>query len=116
MLDALAAHDWPGNARELRNAVQRAYILQDGPIGPQALADTVLRRPARQDADTLAFPVGTPLECVQRELILATLARAGGDKRRAARTLAISLKTLYNRLNAYGVGAGADPEKNTATL
>ncbi|MEB2661264.1 sigma-54 dependent transcriptional regulator [Bordetella parapertussis] len=112
MLDALAAHDWPGNARELRNAVQRAYILQDGPIGPQALADTVLRRPARQDADTLAFPVGTPLECVQRELILATLARAGGDKRRAARTLAISLKTLYNRLNAYGVGAGADPEKN----
>jgi DNA-binding NtrC family response regulator len=45
--------------------------------------------------------VGRSLEESERELILATLAQCGGDKKKAARILGISLKTLYNRLHVY---------------
>jgi DNA-binding NtrC family response regulator len=101
-LDALRAHRWPGNVRELRNAVQRAFILADRQIG--IAADSLgPRADARRIRDgSLSFGVGTALADAQREIILATLEHFGGDKRRAARALGISLKTLYNRLEAYG--------------
>lgn len=70
------------------------------------------RHPASQTPESpgsepLAAPeiqvrVGTRLWHMQRELILATLGHLSGDKRAAARTLGISLKTLYNRLGTYG--------------
>ncbi|MNX99861.1 Bacterial regulatory protein, Fis family [compost metagenome] len=50
---------------------------------------------------TLNVPVGMPLGRAQREFILATLAHHAGDKRLAAETLGVSLKTLYNRLDVY---------------
>ena len=50
---------------------------------------------------SLNFPVGMPLVRAQREFILATLAHHAGDKRLAAETLGVSLKTLYNRLDVY---------------
>lgn len=55
-------------------------------------------------APTVEVSVGTRLWHMQRELILATLTHLSGDKRTAARTLGISLKTLYNRLASYGDG------------
>ncbi|MBK7368941.1 MAG: helix-turn-helix domain-containing protein [Candidatus Eisenbacteria bacterium] len=45
--------------------------------------------------------MGDSLEATERRLILATLAQCGGDKKRAAKILGISLKTLYNRLHLY---------------
>lgn len=101
MLDAILRHDWPGNVRELRNAVQRAFILADTQLDTDLLA----RAPAGQRTEVrdgaLTFPVGMPLGCAQREFILATLAHHAGDKRLAADTLGVSLKTLYNRLDVY---------------
>lgn len=58
--------------------------------------------PAR--VPSIEVGVGTRLWHMQRELILATLSHLSGDKRVAARTLGISLKTLYNRLASYGDG------------
>ncbi len=106
MQDAIAQHDWPGNVRELRNTVQRAYILADAELDASALARArdVPRGELRDG--TLCLPVGMPLERAQREYILATLAHHEGDKRLAAQTLGISLKTLYNRLDAYGLDVG----------
>lgn len=52
-------------------------------------------------SDRITVPVGTRLAEAQRALILATLKYADGDKRRTARLLGISLKTLYNRLELY---------------
>ncbi|CUK18278.1 Transcriptional regulatory protein ZraR [Achromobacter sp. 2789STDY5608615] len=106
MLQAIGRHDWPGNVRELRNAVQRAYILGDDEL------DTELPRPraaphAEFKDGSLNFPVGTALGNAQRDFILATLAHHGGDKRLAAETLGVSLKTLYNRLDVYEKDPGA---------
>ncbi|MCY1507810.1 Transcriptional regulatory protein ZraR [compost metagenome] len=101
MLEAMALHDWPGNVRELRNAVQRAYIMADDELDAVMLARGRSERRAEMREGALNLPIGTPLLRAQREFILATLAHYAGDKRMAAEALGVSLKTLYNRLDAY---------------
>jgi len=101
MLEAISLHDWPGNVRELRNAVQRAFILADGELDTE-----LLLRPREAPQPTmcdgaLTLPIGMSLGKAQRAFILATLAHHAGDKRMAAETLGLSLKTLYNRLEDY---------------
>ncbi|WP_255469054.1 sigma-54-dependent Fis family transcriptional regulator [Achromobacter sp. UMC46] len=101
MLDAILQHDWPGNVRELRNVVQRAFILSDTQLDTDLLARVPARQRTEMRDGALSFPVGMPLGRAQREFILATLAHHDGDKRLAADTLGVSLKTLYNRLDVY---------------
>ena len=89
--------------RELSNVVQRAYILADD----EAPADLLLppkEAPAPESSQVLQIRVGTSIDRVEQRLILATLELTGGDKKRAAEILCISLKTLYNRLNVYDAG------------
>ncbi|MDQ8032876.1 MAG: sigma-54 dependent transcriptional regulator [Bordetella sp.] len=100
MLEALQRYDWPGNVRELKNIVQRAYIMADEEIGPEMAPRAAA--PLADASDQLDFAVGTALADAQRSLILATLRQCGNDKQRAAQALGISVKTLYNRLAAYG--------------
>ncbi|MBI3767045.1 MAG: sigma-54-dependent Fis family transcriptional regulator [Deltaproteobacteria bacterium] len=97
----LREHPWPGKVRELKNAVQRAFILADDEIDSQCLHDLFqLEIRTRSDAK-LEVPVGSSIADAERHLILATLERFGGDKEKAVEVLGISLKTLYNRLNEY---------------
>lgn len=58
-------------------------------------------RPLTPAPIALRIPVGTNLADVERWMIFATLQKCGGNKTRAAALLGVSLKTLYNRLNAY---------------
>jgi DNA-binding NtrC family response regulator len=97
-VERLAAHDWPGNVRELKNVVHRAFIMASSEIGVEALP---LGAPEESPGSGLVVNVGTPIAEAERRLILATLENCGGDKKKAAEVLQISLKTLYNRLNAY---------------
>jgi DNA-binding NtrC family response regulator len=94
---------WPGNVRELKNVIERAYILADEEIEPGHIPTDVgvpeVELPEQSAAPPLK--VGTSLADAERRLIMATLTHFAGDKRRAAETLGISLKTLYNRLNSY---------------
>ncbi len=101
-LSALHQHPWPGNVRELRNAVQRGYILGEKTV-ELAMPLASLRNPARPSVKEgmLNVSVGVTLAEVQRVMILATLEHFQGDKRQAAKTLGVSLKTLYNRLDLY---------------
>jgi DNA-binding NtrC family response regulator len=99
-------HAWPGNVRELKNVVQRAYIMAEGEIGPEllpGLANAPLPRPSGLDSNGsfIRVKVGSSIADAERQLITATLEDCAGDKRQAAEVLGISLKTLYNRLNAY---------------
>ena len=94
---------WPGNVRQLKNVVERSWILADDTIGPDSLPKVEgLAQGVEGDPDAaLTIRVGESIEEVERRLILATLDRLEGDKKAAAKMLGISVKTLYNRLNVY---------------
>jgi len=112
--DALAAleeHRWPGNIRELRNVVQRSYIMADRVITRAELPQDVIH-PAdrvRRHRRTLTVEVGASVAEVERNLIVATLEQCGGRKEKAANILGVSLKTLYNRLKQYEQADGSQP-------
>ena len=106
-LVTIRTHQWPGNVRELKNAVQRAFIMADAEV---ELDLSGLACPA-VEGECLRVPIGTPLAEMERQAIFATLDHCGGNKRRAAEILGVSLKTLYNRLAAYQAG-----ESRVATL
>jgi two-component system response regulator AtoC len=100
--ERIAAFDWPGNVRELKNAMQRAYILAGEEITVDSLSTELAPLMAPGPAGGgLEVQVGMSIAAVERTLILATLEQVGGDKKRAAEVLGISLKTLYNRLSVY---------------
>ncbi len=100
-LVAFRRHAWPGNVRELRNAVHRATILADEDIGAEHLP-LPEAPPAETGPDaSMRIAIGTTVAEAERRLVLATLAEHGGNKDRTARTLGISLKTLYNKLKKY---------------
>jgi len=107
-LERLAAYGWPGNVRELKNLIQRAFILADQEIGVDCLAPAVAGGRDGAEEQGLAIEVGTSVAEAERRLILATLDQLGGDKRKASATLGISLKTLYNKLNAYKAERGGE--------
>ena len=102
-LDALRFHSWPGNVRELRNVIERAVVICSGEqIERHHFAPYPFEQRQKLRAeDTVTFPVGTPLEEIERQMILRTLDKTGNNKTRAAELLKISLKTLHNKLNAY---------------
>ncbi|MHA7838206.1 MAG: sigma-54 interaction domain-containing protein [bacterium] len=102
-LEVLQTHAWPGNVRELRNALERAFILADEEISGSGFPIEPLRASSRAGSEEgdIGVRVGMPTAEAERRLILATLDRLQGDKKRAAKTLGISLKTLYNRLGVY---------------
>jgi DNA-binding NtrC family response regulator len=108
-LDLLKNYDWPGNIRELRNAVERAVILCDGDfIQREHLPPDMAGRGPERQSFRLAY--GLPLDLVEKEYILGTLQRNGGNKARTAEILGVSEKTLYNKLNRYAAEARAARE------
>ena len=102
-LEALQFHSWPGNVRELRNVIERAVIICSGEqIERHHFAPyPIEQRERMRNEDTLSLPVGTPLEEVERQMIMRTLQKTKNNKTRAAELLGISLKTLHNKLNLY---------------
>jgi DNA-binding NtrC family response regulator len=107
MLDRLMAYDWPGNARELRNTIERAVILcQDGaPLDaghlPPRFGRAQTSTQAPMDAAIVPIRVGTTVDEAEQMLILRTLESTGQNRTRAAEILGVSLKTLHNKLKEY---------------
>jgi two-component system response regulator HydG len=96
-LERLVAYEWPGNVRELENVMERAVVLGRG---PQVTVDDLPAKVAQaeQRGDSLTFPVGTPLDEMERRVIQATLDHTRGDKQVAAQLLGISARTIYRRM------------------
>jgi DNA-binding NtrC family response regulator len=107
MLSRLMQYDWPGNARELRNTIERAVILSgDAAVSAQHLPPGFGSRSvdvATQEdpANSVKVEVGTTVDEAERLLIVKTLASTNNNKTRAAEILGISLKTLHNKLKEY---------------
>lgn len=102
-LNALNFHAWPGNVRELRNVIERAVIICSGEqIERHHFAPYPFDQRERvRTEDTITFPVGTPIDVIERHMIMRTIEKTGNNKTRAAELLQISLKTLHNKLNLY---------------
>jgi two-component system, NtrC family, response regulator HydG len=99
-LDALLTHSWPGNIRELENAIERACAVAVGSLIDLAdLPEGVRHYPPSTTPSHLA----KPLRDVEREYILAALRATGGHKARAAERLQISRQTLTRKLREYGL-------------
>ena len=103
---AFQRHNWPGNARELRNVLERAVILcGQGTILPGHLPPGFAGLPEPvppEPADTLVLRPGITAEDAERRLILMTLQHTANNRTRAAAMLGISVKTLFNKLKQYG--------------
>ena len=106
LLDSLQRLEWPGNVRQLENAVARIVALSTGgEIGLEAFA-AASAAPAA-DADAEAPPEGTlslreQLDAVERSLIRRTMTAVGGNQSEAARRLGLSRGSLIERLKKYG--------------
>jgi DNA-binding NtrC family response regulator len=115
MIERMMAYDWPGNARELRNTIERAVILcPDGtPLDashlPPAFGKAQIPAQPAFDEGVVMVPVGTTVDEAERLLILRTLEAAGQNKTRAAEILGVSLKTLHNKLKEYSQARDDQP-------
>jgi len=106
---ALLAHDWPGNVRELENALERALILAgEGEFRAEHLSVGTAARGRPRDAAELVGE-GFSLDAFERELLLAALARAGGNKTVAATYLGITRRRLYSLLASSGGEPDGEP-------
>jgi DNA-binding NtrC family response regulator len=95
----IMAYDWPGNIRELENAIERAVALGSGPILHVGDLPSNL-----QYTSTEKLPEGdemVPLEALERRAIFRALRETAGDKLAAARLLGIGKTTLYRKLKQY---------------
>ena len=108
-IEALTAHDWPGNIRELANAIERSSILSGGgEILPEHLPTQNYSRRSMSAASAspavagphFTIPEGNPtLRDVEMKYIQVVLEKYNGNKPAAAKELGIALKTLYNKIN-----------------
>lgn len=107
--DALIGHHWPGNVRELRNCLHRAFLIAGDRITESELnaALDLSLEVMGAGHGQLRLPTGTSLKEAERQLIMVTLEQFEGNKRLAAESLGVSLKTLYNKLKCYDVVFGS---------
>jgi transcriptional regulator with PAS, ATPase and Fis domain len=118
--DILAAYDFPGNVRELKNVIERAVILATGrELEPQLLPERMREAPrskgpvklglagASSEGLALEFRPGTDtLDGFERRLLEEALRLAGGKKGKAAEILGISRFALLRRVEKFGLGEG----------
>jgi DNA-binding NtrC family response regulator len=103
-IQALMDHPLPGNVREVENILERALILAGGePLNAGAMRPPA-PAPGPKLRDGIEIPdEGLVLEDLEKELILKALAKAQGNKSKAAALLGLTRRTLYSRMERYGI-------------
>ena len=115
-MDALKSYHFPGNVRELENIMERTVALEPGPvILPESLPKHMLEHrqdtPGQLDANRIEISTekGVDLEALvaefERALLVKALEQTGGIKKRAAKLLSISFRSMRYRVDKYGLGA-----------
>ena len=103
VLDIFARYPWPGNVRELANVIERAMVVSKGStILPENLPPHLFETRPVTVGDAPLMP-DLSLEAAEREQILRALQASGGKRVEAARRLGLSRRTLYRKLDRYGI-------------
>ena len=101
-LGILQYYDWPGNVRELRNCIESMVVLAKKPILDEDDIPAEIRR-LQTDIPVFSSPDSLNIKTMEKELIRAAIAQASGNKKRAAEQLGISRRTLYRKMEEYGL-------------
>ena len=118
-LALLLQHPWPGNVRQLENAIERAVVLSNEPVLEPAHFPTLRRSGDAFGAGSgethsgVAIP-GSTLAEIEREAILRTLEAVGGSTSRAAGLLDISARKIQYKLKEYRQQGAVTPRKGAA--
>jgi transcriptional regulator with PAS, ATPase and Fis domain len=103
----LIEHSWRGNIRELKNAVERVVLMEEGDTiepGHLAFLGAILHSPiSRSTLQIRLPPEGINLDALTRDLIAQALELSGGNKTRAAKLLGISRPTLIYRIEKHRI-------------
>jgi two-component system response regulator HydG len=109
--EALRQYPWPGNIRELQNAIQRGLITCEGTLVTAAHLALPLaseRPTSPEQPDSRRAADGVELQNLQRKAIVEALHRTHGHKARAAALLGVTRFQLYGRLKRYGIEVSPD--------
>ncbi len=102
-IEKLNSYFWPGNAHELKNIMERTYILTDGQyIEASHLPEFAQEVKVEKEEAPVKFNESTLFD-LEKKHIVDTLDHLNGNKTRAAKALGITVKTLYNKLHSYGM-------------
>jgi two-component system response regulator HydG len=115
VLDVFSNYGWPGNIRELQNTIERLKILaENNEIRLEDIPFSI--RMPKTRMDTADFTLDMPLEDVEKNHILRTLAYNHGNKTKTAHSLGITIKTLYNKLHRYGILQQTHPQQDHSEI
>lgn len=99
----LLKYSWPGNVRELKNCIESMVVVStQETIGVEDIPDHILQRGSSEHS-TPCLVAGITIDEAERELIKSTLATVGGNREEAAKMLGIGERTLYRKLDRYGL-------------
>jgi Nif-specific regulatory protein len=102
-VEVLCDYNWPGNLQELKSIMERTFILTDGKyIEEGDLPMLTSEKREETVEEVLSFEESSLFELEKRHII-STLDHLAGNKTRAAKSLGITVKTLYNKLHNYGL-------------
>lgn len=101
-LALLEQYVWPGNVRQLSNAIERAGVLAEGEVLSALLLPAEIRLSAESPA-SVSLPPHATLAEVEKEHIVAVLKATGWHRSKAAQCLGISRRTLYNKMAEYAI-------------
>ena len=112
----LTGAPWDGNVRELRNVIERACILADGDFITERELSVNMPASSLQSRDRGLAQEADLLVNVEREHIQRALARAGGNKKVAAKMLGLSRRALYRRLERLDLGGTITRRRDTSAV
>jgi two-component system, NtrC family, response regulator HydG len=103
---ALCHYHWPGNIRELKNILKRAVLLTNGDILKSTVLPSEVTNPivrSKNIDNSTITDLKTVVEKAEKEAILRVLEMTANNKTKTAELLGVDRKTLYNKLNIYGI-------------